>query len=185
MGRVVTGAGGHQTPLWWQRKGVGKGRGRPRFAQSWAGDEWIQSSGHANGKRDTSELGSRVGNGKVPGSFLPGPHCPLQPLKDSMCPTGLTVQSSMCQGLLPAHCTPKHGIHVVLGNHKEHPAWAVPGTRRGRCPLSPPVPNRNLRTSAQAWDPPRMLWRKKPHSWDRDWWVWKFPPAGGEKPSSG
>lgn len=103
--RELRGAGGHQNPFV-AKKRWGQSRARPGFAQSREGGERIQSSGPANNLVP--------GNGKVPGSFLPGPRCPLQPLKDSVCPPGPAVLSSMCQGLVPAPAPQKNGIHVAF-----------------------------------------------------------------------
>lgn len=82
-----------------------------------------------------------MGNGKVPGSFLPGPHCPLQPLKDSMWPPGLTVLSSVCQGPLAAT---KNGIHVVF---KESQGASSPGStqdKEGTVPIVTPSAQQEL-----------------------------------------
>lgn len=160
----------------------GEGRGLPKAGQEMSGSRALAAP---TGKETRQSSGAVWGMEKSQGVSCQGHTVPCSHSRTACAPQASLSSPACAKGSCQPIALQNMGSMWFLGNHKEHPAWAVPGTRRGRCPLSPPVPNRNLRTSAQAWDPPRMLWRKKPHSWDRDWWVWKFPPAGGEKPSSG
>lgn len=141
----MTGAGGHQIPSV-AKEGVGKRRGRPGLAQSWAGGECGSRAPALPEGKGTRQSWEPWWEWKSPRE-LPA-RATLSPaaiLKDSLSPCPV----QRVPGAPASPAPQRNGIQVVFRASQGTPAWAAPRTRRGQCPLSPPGPSRNLGTSAQ------------------------------------